>query len=270
MESLEQSGPAPIDEGLESTVPSDALPVARKGAVFRPIGSPRPSEVIVSRIQSAIGLGLFADEEPLPRESDLAELFGTTPFAVREALGILRDEGLVETRRGRTGGSVIRLPEGRHRTMALKQLARLSSVELRDASDWRGLLTVGAVHLAATRASARNVRRLRDYAERIHEGRGKGDVSAAHSRFHFELAAASQSVRISAAEMELQTELGWLFSVILDDPDYRESSSRVLLDLVDAMERRDREMAVDVGSSWAQNMMTAVLDLHLTLDQEAS
>ena len=67
---------------------------------------------MVQRITEAIHLGLLADGEQLPVEVELARQFGVAPMTVREALAELRDQGLVETRRGRTGGSFVRRPAG--------------------------------------------------------------------------------------------------------------------------------------------------------------
>ena len=64
------------------------------------------ADEIVQRITEAIHLGLLDDGERLPVEVDLAAQFGVAPMTVREALATLREQGLVETRRGRSGGLV--------------------------------------------------------------------------------------------------------------------------------------------------------------------
>ncbi len=66
----------------------------------------------MQRITEAIHLGLLDDGERLPVEVDLAAQFGVAPMTVREALATLREQELVETRRGRSGGSFVRRPEG--------------------------------------------------------------------------------------------------------------------------------------------------------------
>src|SRR5918911_4338482 len=74
-------------------------------AVFAPLddGALR-SEAVVRRVGSAIALGLLADGEQLPTETDLATMLKVSTVTLREALAELRKLGLVQTRRGRGGG----------------------------------------------------------------------------------------------------------------------------------------------------------------------
>lgn len=74
------------------------------------------ADEIAEKITEAIHLGLLDDGERLPVEIDLAAQFGVAPMTVREALATLRDQQLVETRRGRSGGSFVRRPLARPST----------------------------------------------------------------------------------------------------------------------------------------------------------
>ena len=74
------------------------------------------ADEIVQRITEAIHLGLLDDGERLPVEVDLAAQFGVAPMTVPEALATLREQGLVETRRGRSWGSSCAGPQARRST----------------------------------------------------------------------------------------------------------------------------------------------------------
>src|SRR5512133_3211873 len=65
-------------------------------AVFAPLddGALR-SEAVVRRVGSAIALGLLADGEQLPTETDLATMLNVSTMTLREALSELRKLGLV-------------------------------------------------------------------------------------------------------------------------------------------------------------------------------
>ncbi len=95
-------------------------------AVFSPLddGALR-SEAVVRRVGSAIALGLLGDGEQLPSETDLAPMLNVSTVTLRDALAELRKLGLVETRRGRGGGSFVR-----SRDDALAQLADARLAEL--------------------------------------------------------------------------------------------------------------------------------------------
>ena len=64
-------------------------------------------ETTVEQLATAIRLGVLRDGELLPPERDLAEQLGVSRNTLREAIAALRDSGLVTTRRGRGGGSVV-------------------------------------------------------------------------------------------------------------------------------------------------------------------
>src|SRR5918997_5577668 len=116
-------------------------------AVFAPLddGALR-SEAVVRRVGSAIALGLLADGEQLPTETHLATMLNVSTVTLREALAELRKLGLVETRRGRGGGSFVRSQEDVLAELADARLAELGTTDLRE---------LGDVHSAAAAAAAR-------------------------------------------------------------------------------------------------------------------
>ena len=79
-----------------------------RAAVFAALDTGRRADAVVRRLADGIALGILAPDEQLPSETELADTFGVSPVTVREALTILREQGLVATRRGRGGGSFVR------------------------------------------------------------------------------------------------------------------------------------------------------------------
>ncbi|MEU7746925.1 GntR family transcriptional regulator [Nonomuraea sp. NPDC052129] len=69
-------------------------------------------EQVAGAIRRAIGEGSYAPGDRLPPARDLAEALGINPNTVLRALRDLRDEGLLEFRRGR-GVSVAGRADGR-------------------------------------------------------------------------------------------------------------------------------------------------------------
>ena len=80
---------------------------AARAAVFAPIGGAGRAELVEQRLIDAIVLGHLSHGERLPSESQMAKQFGVATVTAREALESLRTKGLVETRRGRDGGSFV-------------------------------------------------------------------------------------------------------------------------------------------------------------------
>ncbi len=95
-----------------------------RAAVFAPLDVGRRADAVVRRLADGIRLGLLRPGEQLPSESELAESFGVAPVTVREALTTLREQQLVVTKRGRTGGSFVRDVRGGAADVAARAAAR--------------------------------------------------------------------------------------------------------------------------------------------------
>lgn len=205
--------------------------------LFGTVGAQDVTEAVVRRIRGAIALGVLHNGERLPREADLVESLGVTTHALRESLAVLREEDLIVTRAGRGGGSFVQTPTDSS-ALAQAALCRLSASELRDLGDWRRMLVAGSAFLAAQRGSEDNAKHLREHAAQLGTAGSAGEARLHHGRFHLELAAAAQSLRLSKAEFGIQEELDWMLGVSLADAGMRRSLSAGLLAIADAVVQR--------------------------------
>ena len=176
-------------------------------AAEAPVGR---ADEIVQRITEAIHLGLLDDGERLPVEIDLAAQFGVAPMTVRDALATLRAQGLVQTRRGRSGGSFVTRPDGPPIGQLTAKLAAMSASDLRDLFDEHTAIAGQAAKLAAERAAPYAVRRLFALTDQLGSAATLGDRIRADSRFHIQVAVASQSARLARREANLQAEVAGL------------------------------------------------------------
>lgn len=190
------------------------------GAVLSPLdGAGLRTDAVVARISAAIGLGVITDGEQLPSEIDLANQLGVSTMTLREALAVLREQGLVHTKRGRGGGSFIRSSPDAVNTRSLARLQQLSVEELRDIGDEHLAIAGTAAVLAARRGVAADVTRLRSLAQRLSDADDPVHAKRADSRFQIEVAVCSQSARLTRSEVNLQAELSalvWLPKIGLD------------------------------------------------------
>jgi GntR family transcriptional regulator, transcriptional repressor for pyruvate dehydrogenase complex len=181
--------------------------------LFAPLDSGGRADAVARRLTQAIGLGLLLDGERLPPESHLAGQFGVSPVTLRDALATLRTMGLVETRRGRRGGSFVRAPQEPHPAHLEGPLRLLSLHELRDIGDHRAAVAGAAAKLAAERALSGDLAALRGYVERLRSASTLTQRRRADARIHIEIAAMAQSPRLTREEMDLWSEVGdlvWL------------------------------------------------------------
>ncbi len=68
--------------------------------VLSPLARPPLHDMVCNRLEGAILDGLFAADQKLPSEAQLAAQLGVGRRAVREALRVLEAKGLVEIRNG--------------------------------------------------------------------------------------------------------------------------------------------------------------------------
>lgn len=190
-------------------MPSDIPPSLRR-SLLAPLEAGGRAVEVERRIEEAIELGALADGEQLPSESELAASLGVAPMTLREALVGLRRSGLVETRRGRGGGTFVRGSAEVQRTRLLARLAARSVDQLRDLGDEHAALAAAAAELAAERASDEDLARLNAHTVALARADGERAARAADSRFHIELAAAARSLRLTQALTRMQADVAGL------------------------------------------------------------
>ncbi len=228
------------------------------------------ADEIVQRITEAIHLGLLGDGEQLPVEIELARQFGVAPMTVREALGELRELGLLETRRGRTGGSFVRRPEGPPVGYLTEVLRTLTPSQLRDLADEHAAIAGQAARLAAERAAAVNVLRLFSYTEQLAAAASLGARIRADSRFHIEIAIAAQSERLTRQEVAMQAEVSGLTWLPLGPP---VDVAALVADhhaIAAAIVSADTEKARTLAEEHVDRNLRRMLDLRLLLAAEES
>ncbi|WP_123026154.1 FadR/GntR family transcriptional regulator [Mycolicibacterium stellerae] len=97
--------------------------------------TPTRVDEITDRLITAIAIGEYLPGARLPVERDLAASLNAGRMTVRAALARLLDRGLIETRRGRGGGSYVRDQWPDSSTDAVGRTLRARLGELRDRCD---------------------------------------------------------------------------------------------------------------------------------------
>ena len=159
--------------------------------MYKIVQSSRLYEQIVEQIEQSVQRGDLKPGDQLPAERELAEQFGVSRTAVREAVKALREKGLVEAYPGKgtfiTSGSSNPMRQSIDRMMRSAQVDATSSlVEVRE------ILEPEIAALAAVRATEENLNSLRksvavmDAAKRDPDAYIEADLD-----FHLELAEAA-------------------------------------------------------------------------------
>ncbi len=165
-------------------------------AEYTQIQSARLYEKIVEQIEAQVLEGKLHYGDRLPTERELAEKFGVSRTAVREAVKALREKGLVDSHPGR--GTFI--TDGASRAMrdSLGFMIKIGAAEGSDhLVETREILEPEIAALAAERASDQDIALLRRAVETMDATLDDADAFIeADLGFHLALARATQNVLI--------------------------------------------------------------------------
>lgn len=177
-------------------------------AVLRPVRGHHAFEACVEQLATAIRLGVYPLGSALPAERELAGILHVSRATLREAMAALRQAGLVETRRGRGGGTVVTLKPGTHSARAAARISPERRRDWLDALEFRRVVEPGAAYLAAqTKPTGARRAQLEQALAEVEAARKPAAHRQADSRFHLTVASLADSPRIIEAVTSVQATL---------------------------------------------------------------
>src|SRR6266849_4229510 len=151
-----------IVTGPQSVARPVSLQMVRGGtAVYKLVRTSRLYEQIVQQIEESILKGALKPGDQLPAERDLAQRFGVSRTAVREAVKALREKGLVEAYSGR--GTFITDGTSHAVRQSLDLMVKIGQPEgSTHLAEVRSILEPEIAALAATRAQEADLATMRE------------------------------------------------------------------------------------------------------------
>jgi DNA-binding FadR family transcriptional regulator len=177
---------------------------------------------VAHHIGREIVIGKIAEGAMLPRESELADIFGVSRQAIREALKVLAAKGLVTSRR-RTGTQV----QPRHAwnlldpdVLAWHPLESLPPKFFQDLGELRRVVEPAAAAFAASRGTPEAIAEIRDALSEMQRTVGDpAEFNLADIRFHMAIFAASGN--------ELFERLAFVIGPLLETTFHAQSERRI-------------------------------------------
>ncbi len=216
-----------------------------RSAAFAPIGDEGRAELVETRLLQAISSGAFIEGERLPSENELSQLFGVALVTVREALGTLRHRGLIDTKRGRGGGSFVRSSPGVVEEVNTRALMAMPRVALADLGVHYEVIVAACAEYACLRATEDEldvVQRVLVDARDLPPGPWRRRITDVQ----LELAALSQSVRLTSEHVRVQTEFTPLLALQDAQVEQRHLTHDSLLAQIEATREGDVAKAREV------------------------
>lgn len=211
-------------------------------AAFTPIGEEGRADMVVSRLVQAISVGAFTEGERLPSENELAALLGVAVVTVRDALSELRHRDLIETKRGRNGGSFVRPSQAAVEEVNARHLLAEPRVAIADLGVHYEVISAACAEYACQRAILEEleiVEQILLAARELPVFQWRRRVTEAQ----LELASLSQSVRLTSEHVRLQTEFTPLLALQDFDEKARLNTHDALVAQIAATKRGDVQAA---------------------------
>jgi GntR family transcriptional regulator, transcriptional repressor for pyruvate dehydrogenase complex len=175
---------------------------------------PKLSDVLYSDILSQIRKGDFRDQPRLPSEVELSQRFSVSRPIVREALGRLRHEGIIHSRRG-AGSFVTESGSGSSQVELDSAPPPLQSIDdLQKFYDFRLAIEGEAAYRAAVNASARSRAQIKAELDALHVAVRTGQVGVNQDfAFHMAVATASENRFFVSSLLALRPHLDFLIDL---------------------------------------------------------
>ncbi|MFF8033338.1 MULTISPECIES: FadR/GntR family transcriptional regulator [unclassified Streptomyces] len=216
----------------------------RLAPVLRPVRAGNGFEEALEQILQVVRLGLVAGGERLPAERELAERLGISRVTLREVLRVLHDQGLVESRRGRYGGTFV-LPRPTD-TGEAELRRRIAETDIEDVLRFREVLEVGAAGLCAAHGlTEARAARLREALARTHDA-PLAEYRRLDTLFHLTLAGLCGSPTLTAQYAAVRATVNELLDCIPLLVRNLEHSQRQHVALVGAVLEGDADGAREV------------------------
>ena len=154
----------------------------------------RAHEYVADQLRREITLRLIHPGDSLPPERQLTRMFGVGRLTVQKAIAILVAEGMVEKRRGRSGGTFI-LDTAADRRGMRDTLARIGQNRslILDALGFRLEMEPVAVAMACRRRTAADLRTIEDASRQLAGAVTEAQMMKYDTEFHLAVAAGTHN-----------------------------------------------------------------------------
>lgn len=223
---------------MTSSVTATPLPTAtsRDQGAFGTLDRRSTGQQIADRIITAIALGEFVEGQRLPGERDLAEMLGTSRPTIREAFQRLDSLGLIEIRRGRSGGAYVLAFDWDTVRSAVRSTLMPAWAELEVLFDFRTLIESLVASTAAERRTVDDMRAIRTALDDYVAADDSREASrAADEALHRAIATAAHNPYLAELSMEVRLKVLLGFHAEPHSPELRQRALEQHPVLVDAV-----------------------------------
>ncbi len=208
-------------------------------------------DTVRARISLAVDLDLMAGGEKLPPDAQIASALDVSEITVRRALETMARDGIVERRRGRSGGTFVTGVRPAVPDSAVEAY-RADAAQVHRLIDLRTLLECALTHHAAVHASTDEIAHLAEHVADAAAAENWTEYHRADERFHVGVAEASG---LTWAQEQYRDVLAQLYRYFIPFPiEVLHAANDDHGRIVAALEARDPVAAVDMAREHVQHL----------------
>jgi GntR family transcriptional repressor for pyruvate dehydrogenase complex len=221
---------------------------------FERIRQVRAHEYVAEQIRRHIALRLIKPGEALPAERELAGMFGVGRPTIQHALRLLEAAGLVEARRGRSGGTFITHPDGDSLT-ADDLIVRVmrQRKELEDLLLYRRIIEPAVAKVAAGTRRNADLAAMRRAIQGMAAAASEPDYMRHDTDFHMAVARATGNEFLTRAIEEIRMRLNDAMTLLPESEAWHRRISGEHEELLEAIDTGDADAAETVMQEHVAN-----------------
>jgi len=209
----------------------------------------RAFQLVEEQLEEVILSGKLKPGDKLPPEREMLADLATSRRSLREAMRVLEQKGLIETKVGVKGGSFVKMPTTDSVTKSLALLIQLKKVPVSELAEFRLDIEGAIARRAAERADERDIENLKiiaENAEKILAGPDAEfkDYKEIDREYHLALAAAARNQLYGAVLRIVHDNMANYFEKHLDYHRSRFSDHyKEMIEMLEALKNRDGDKA---------------------------
>jgi DNA-binding FadR family transcriptional regulator len=200
------------------------------------------SEAISDRILAAVAVGVLQPGEQLPAERELAEMLEVSRTTIRQALARLAALGIIESRRGRAGGTFV-ADRGAVDIGTTRRVLEPIRREMESLHDYRALVQETIARTAAVRHGSGHDAVITAALAAYTDADGVTASRLADRALHDAIAAAAGNEHLALLARELSSRVNLGFAAEPYSAQLRETARQQHQAIVDAVLAGDHERA---------------------------
>jgi GntR family transcriptional repressor for pyruvate dehydrogenase complex len=176
-------------------------------ALREPLRIPTAVDEITDRLLTAIAIGELLPGSRLPPEREMAAMLKVGRNTIREAVTRLVAMGIIEIRRGRTGGAVVTTSWSEASAHAVQRTLRPLRGELEELFDFCALIEATVARAAAERRTDDDIRAISEALAAFMAAPDHAEEQATDHVFHRAIMDAAGNPQLAALNRDLITRI---------------------------------------------------------------